>query len=274
MLNVRYYKVAATLYWSGLKESMTLVVALLAMTIIGGFLTLWTPVSNSGYWTNVAAAPPFALLIIVAGEVPLSIRASLGRCRNYRESLRRSASSVLDLLWLLDQNLRNESGAVAGTQEKTYRDPSAVRLAGVEMPAMTLDAYSTYLGILAGQAPPPQQVPSSDQPSGSSSLESLRTFLVFGRLREDLSDLALTVRQLEQESAALLTGPVDDALRKISNVSAKFIAGMINDQGGGVSEDQETSHLKALSGELRNGVTDILKIVDAELPDWALPRFT
>ena len=241
------------------------------MTIVGGLLTLWAPVANSGYWTNVAAAPPFALLVIVAGEVPLSIRASLGRCRNYRESLRRSASSVLDLLWLLEQNWRNESSATS--EEKTYRDPSAVIVTGEELPPMTPETYSTYLGILAGQSPPPQQ-PSPYQLHGDrSSLESLRTFLVFGRLREDLSNLALTVRQLEQEPAALLPGPVDNALRKTANLSADFISGMVNDQKRYISEDEELGSLKDLSKQLRNSVTDILQLVDAKLPDWATPKF-
>jgi hypothetical protein len=272
-LSAKPYRRAVRLYRSGLKESLTLISALLAMTIIGGLLTLWAPIANSGYWTNVAAAPPFALLVIVMGEVPLSIRASLGRCRNYRESLRRSASSVLDLLWLLEQNWRNESSAVSDTEEKTYRDPSAVILTGGELPTMTPDTYSTYLRILAGQPPPPQQLPPNQIHGDSSSLESLRTFLVFGRLREDLSNLALTVRQLEQEPAALLSGPVDDALRKTANLSASFITGMVNDQKRHISEDEELSSLKNLSKQLQNSVTDILQLVDAKLPDWAIPRF-
>jgi hypothetical protein len=214
----------------------------------------------------------FALLVIVAGEVPLSIRASLGRCRNYRESIRRSASSVLDLLWLLEQSLINDSDASNSSDEKSYRDPSAVRISGAEFPRMTLDTYAAYIGILRGQAPPLQQ-PASSGRVGGMSLETVRAFLVFGRLREDLSDLALTIRQLEQEPAALLRGPIDDALRKTADLSASFIAGMAKNPGNGASEGPGISHLEALSRDLRSGITDILQLVDARLPDWALPKF-
>jgi hypothetical protein len=255
-------KRAAMLYRAGLKDSAILVAALSVMTIIGGLLTLWPSVANSGYWTNVAAAPPFALLVIVAGEIPFSIRAGLARCRNYRESIRRSASSVLDLLWLLEQDWQLESTSTEGNQKKVFRDPSAVRLGVEESPAMTLETYSTYLSILAGHDQSfRQRSQQDDSPSGS-----VRTYLVFNRLREDLSDLALTLRQLEQEPTALLTESIDEALQNTANLSAEFISSLVR--------DQNIHDMRARSKAMADGVLRILQVVEAELPDWALPRYT
>ena len=239
-----------------------MVIVLSIMTIIGGLLTLWPPVASSGYWTNVAAAPPFALLVIVAGHIPLSIRAGLARCRNYRESIRRSASSVFGLLWLLEQDWHWENTSKENEQEKLYPWLFPAVFGGENPSTGALEDYLTYPGILPGLAQPHQPPrPTQDD----SPLAPVRAFLVFNRLREDLSDLALTVRQLEQEPTALLSGSVNEVLRNMADVSTKFTSDL--------AKSQDLGDIRERSRALSEGVLKILQIADAMLPDWALPGF-
>lgn len=256
------------LYQAGLKDSAVLVVTLLVLSILGGLLTFWEPVASSGYWINVAAAPPFALLVILFGEVPLSIRASLSRCRNYRETIRRSASSALDLLWLLERdwdvhpNFGEEERGV--NEDVEWQDLSSVRITG-DAPIMSTETYSTYLRILGGESEEPEELAPEDSVN-SASFESIRTFVVFSRLREDLANLAVAIRGLDQEPGALLSGPADALLRSTADTAATFIAAL--------ARDDVDYKMRTRAATLLKNIVDLLEQVDASLPEWAMPRFS
>jgi hypothetical protein len=249
---------AVGLYRAGLRDSAILVVTLSAMTVIGGLLTLWAPVGNSGYWSNVAAAPPFALLVIIAGEIPLSMRASLARCRNYRESIRRSASSIFQLLWLLEQDWNRENAPKGDKRREPAHD--LILPISTDQPGGALGDYLELLNISTERT---QSAAHQSQQDGSQ-MGSVRAFLVFNRLREDLSDLAFSVRQLEQEPAALLSGSVNEVLRSTADISTKFISGLAG--------DLDRRSMRERSKALTEGILEILEVADAMLPQWASPK--
>lgn len=268
------------LYRAGLRDSASLLIALVVLSAAGALLTLVPTVRESGYWTNVASAPPFALLVLLTGEIPLSIRASAARCRADRESIRRAASAVLDLLLLLrldkgedlpeDINEPAESGADPDETDdrqawnpflnEYYSDPSAVRIGPPPTPlAMDPATYSGYLRILAGKPPVLDSVPSA--PSGLSRVESL---VIFDRLRESLTDLAASARRLEGEPAGLLRGPVDGGLRSVADAASWFLWDL--------SGDRTSDQILARSERLREVILALIRDVDADLPEWALRR--
>jgi hypothetical protein len=86
------------LYVAGLRESWLLVSLLVVLSVVGALLVLLTTVGESDYWVNVAAAPPFALLVVLVAEIPRGIRTSITNCELRSASVRRSAAVVLEVL--------------------------------------------------------------------------------------------------------------------------------------------------------------------------------
>ena len=114
------------LYRAGLSENRVLLGVLTTLSLIGAILALATPIGNNGYWTNVAAAPPFALLLVLVAEVPSTVRASLTRCAIHEAVIKQSSSFLLELL-------NNENGRIHRTTAESTALYSTVRRVVVEM---------------------------------------------------------------------------------------------------------------------------------------------
>ncbi|BCY07323.1 hypothetical protein [Actinoplanes sp. L3-i22] len=123
---------------------------------------------------------------------------------------------------------------------------------------MDAETYAGYLEILAGRPAPPKGA------DNKAEVGRLRSFLVFARLREDLADMAFSVRQLEQEAAALLDRPPDKELRDLSRCTNLFVAAMADDPDG----PEVLKH----AAKLRQSVLALLRYAAADLPDWAVPQ--
>lgn len=76
---------------------------------------------------NLAAAPPFALLVVFSAEVPLSVRASLARCRESTDIIKQSTSFLLEIL------THENSRTTAWSESERIAAYSAVRRAATDM---------------------------------------------------------------------------------------------------------------------------------------------